>query len=169
MSEAIDFRIDAASEADVPVILQMIRALADYEKLGHEVVATEAGLREALFGSPRFGEVVLGSVGSEPVGFALFFHHFSTFRGAPGLYLEDLFVQPRWRGHGFGRLLMARVAAVAVARGCRRMEWAVLDWNEPAIRFYRRVGAKPMDDWRTFRLTDESLRALAGDALDPPD
>jgi GNAT superfamily N-acetyltransferase len=166
MSEPIDFRIEAASEADVPVILQMIRALADYERLGHEVVATEAGLREALFGNRRFGEVVLGSVGSEPVGFALFFHNFSTFRGAPGLYLEDLFVQPRWRGHGFGRRLLAHVAAVALARGCHRMEWAVLDWNEPAIGFYRRVGAKRMDDWRTFRLTGESLRALAGN---PPD
>ena len=162
MNESIDLRIEAATDADVPVIFQMIRALADYEKLGHEVVATEASLREALFGSRRFGEVVLGSVGSEPVGFALFFHNFSTFRGAPGLYLEDLFVQPRWRGYGFGRRLLAHLAAVAVARGCHRMEWAVLDWNEPAIAFYRRVGAQPLGDWTTFRLTGESLHALAG-------
>jgi GNAT superfamily N-acetyltransferase len=162
MAGAADFRIEEASEADVPVILQMIKALADYEKLGHDVVATEVDLRESLFGSRPFGEVVIGSVGSEPVGFALFFHSFSTFRGAPGLYLEDLFVQPKWRGHGFGRRLIAHLAAVAVARGCHRMEWAVLDWNTPAIEFYRRVGARPMDDWTTFRLTGESLRALAG-------
>src|SRR5436309_15390176 len=156
-----DFRIEAASEADVPLILQMIKALAEYERLDHEVVATEAGLRNGLFGSRAFGEVILAYVGHEAVGFALFFHNFSTFRGAPGLYLEDLFVKPQWRGQGFGRRLLAHVAGVAVARQCHRMEWAVLDWNEPAIGFYRRVGARAMDDWTIVRLTGDALGTLA--------
>ena len=156
-----DFLIRPASEADVPVLLRMIRALAVYEKLGDQVVATEAGLRRSLFGERRYAEAVLGLVGTEPVGFALFFHNFSTFRGAPGLYLEDLFVYPDWRGRGFGRQLLAHVASVAVATGCHRMEWSVLDWNAPAIGFYRRAGARPMDDWTTFRLTGEALEALA--------
>jgi GNAT superfamily N-acetyltransferase len=156
-----EFRIEPATPTDVPVILRMIKALAEYEKLADQVVATELGLREALFGERRFGEVVIGLVGHEPVGFALFFHNFSTFRGAPGLYLEDLFVEPRWRGQGFGRRLIVHVAGVAVARGCHRMEWAVLDWNEPAIEFYRRAGARPLDDWKIFRLTGDALRALA--------
>jgi GNAT superfamily N-acetyltransferase len=156
-----DFRIESASESDVPVILQMIRGLAEYEKLEGEMVATEAGLRKGLFGSPCFGEVIIAYVAREPVGFALYFHNFSTFRGAPGLYLEDLFVKPEWRGRGFGKRLLAHVAGVAVARGCARMEWAVLDWNEPAIGFYRRVGARPLDDWTVFRLTGDALRALS--------
>jgi GNAT superfamily N-acetyltransferase len=154
-----DFRIAPASEADVPNLLRLIKALAEYEQL--EVVATEAGLCEALFGATRYAEAVIGWVGAEPVGYALFFHNFSTFRGAPGLYLEDLFVEPSWRGRGFGRRLLAHLAAIAVERGCHRMEWSVLDWNESAIAFYRRAGAGLLDDWRIFRLTDESLRALA--------
>jgi GNAT superfamily N-acetyltransferase len=157
-----DFQIRPASDADVPLVLRMIKALAEFEKLGDQVVATEASLRHALFGERPYGEVVLGYVGSEPVGFALFFHSFSTFRGAPGVYLEDLFVEPAWRGRGFGRRLLAHVAAVAVARGCHRMEWSVLDWNEQAITFYRGAGARPMDEWTTFRLTGDALAALAG-------
>ncbi len=160
-----DFRIQPASEQDVPVVLRMIKALAEYEKLADQIVATEASLREALFGERRFGEVIIGYAGDEPVGFALFFHNFSTFRGAPGLYLEDLFVEPRWRGHGFGRKLLQHLAGVAVARGCHRMEWAVLDWNEPAIQFYRRAGARSLDDWRIFRLTGDPLNQLAAGAL----
>ena len=145
----------------MPQILRLIKALAEYEKLGHEVVATEAGLREALFGARRYAEAVIGWVGVEPVGFALFFHNFSTFRGAPGLYLEDLFVEPSWRGRGFGRRLLAHLAAIAVERGCHRMEWSVLDWNESAIAFYRRAGARLLDDWRIFRLTGDALHAVA--------
>ena len=156
-----DFRIGSASEADVPAILGMIKALADYEKLAHEVVATEAAIRDALFGHRRYAEVVIGSIGEEPVGFALFFHNFSTFRGAPGVYLEDLFVYPQWRGRGFGRRLLAHLAGLAVARGCHRMEWSVLDWNQPAIDFYRRAGARVLEDWRICRLTGDALRTLA--------
>ena len=159
--EMTGFRIEPASEADVPLILRMIKALADYERLADQVVATEAGLREALFGERRYGEVVLGYAGTDAVGFALFFHNFSTFRGAPGIYLEDLFVDPRWRGRGLGRRLLAHVAAVAVARGCHRMEWSVLDWNESAVAFYRRAGARPLDDWTMFRVTGDALLALA--------
>jgi GNAT superfamily N-acetyltransferase len=160
-SESADFHIESASVADVPLILHMIKQLAEYEKLAHEVIATEAGLQEALFGSRPFGEVVLGYVGLEPVGFALFFHTFSTFRGAPGIYLEDLFVEPPWRGRGFGRRLLAHLAAIAVARGCHRLEWSVLNWNTPAIGFYRRIGATAMDDWTMYRLTGPALHKVA--------
>jgi len=156
-----EFVIRPAADQDIPVLLRMIKALAVYEKLGGQVVATEASLRRSLFGERPYAQAVIGQVGTEPVGFALFFHNFSTFRGAPGLYLEDLFVYPDWRGRGFGRRLLAHVASVAVATGCHRMEWSVLDWNEPAIGFYRRVGAQSMDDWTTFRLTGEALGALA--------
>jgi len=156
-----DFHIRPASEADVPLVLRLIKALAEFERLGDQVVATEAGLHRALFGERPYGEVVLGFCGTEPVGFALFFHSFSTFRGAPGLYLEDLYVEPAWRGRGFGRRLLAHVAAAAVERGCHRMEWSVLDWNERAIGFYRQAGARPMDEWTTFRLTGDALEALA--------
>src|SRR6478752_2154957 len=124
----------------------MIKGLADYEKMSAEVVATEEGLRQALFGSHRYAEVALGSAGAEVVGFALYFYNFSTFRGAPGLYLEDLYIEPQWRGRGFGRALLAHLAAIAVQRGCHRLEWSVLDWNEPAIAFYRRAGARVLDD-----------------------
>ena len=155
------FRIAAATEADVPAILGMIKALAEYEKLTHEVVATEADIRHGLFGRRPYAEVAMGYVGEQAVGFALFFHNFSTFRGAPGLYLEDLFVYPEWRGRGFGRRLMAHLAGVARDRGCHRMEWSVLDWNRPAIDFYTRAGARLMEDWRICRLTGDALRALA--------
>jgi GNAT superfamily N-acetyltransferase len=158
---AEDFRIAPASDADVPQLLRLIKALAEYEKLVGEVAVTEAGLQEALFGARRYAEAVIGWVGVEPVGYALFFHNFSTFRGAPGLYLEDLFVEPSWRGRGFGRRLLTHLAAIAVERGCHRMEWSVLDWNESAIAFYRRAGACLLDDWRIFRLAGDPLRALA--------
>lgn len=156
-----ELRIETATEADVPVILGMIAALAEYEKLAHEVVATEADLRDSLF-VRRSAEVLLADVGATPVGFAVFFHNFSTFLGRPGLYLEDLFVLPEWRGLGFGKALFSHVARIAVERGCGRMEWAVLDWNEPAIGFYRRLGARAMDEWTVYRLTGRALADAAG-------
>ena len=154
-------RIVPAQASDVPVILGMIRALAEYEQLTHEVVATEDGLRQSLFGPRPAGEVVLAYAGETPVGFALFFHNFSTFLGQHGLYLEDLFVVPEWRGKGVGKQLLAHVAAIAESRNCGRMEWAVLDWNESAIAFYRRMGAHVLDEWRICRLTGSELRAAA--------
>jgi GNAT superfamily N-acetyltransferase len=157
---ATEVRIVPASVDEIPIILRMIRGLAEYERLAADVVATEDGLRDALFGPKPYAEVVMGYMGSEPAGFALFFHSFSTFRGAPGLYLEDLFVDPHWRGRGVGRKLLAHLAAIAVDRGCHRMEWSVLDWNESAIAFYRTAGARLLDDWRIFRLTGDALRAL---------
>ena len=156
----MEFRIVAATESDVPLILNMIRALADYERLSHQVVATEDGLREVLFGPRPAAEVVLGLAGGEAVGMAIFFHNFSTFLGQAGLYLEDLFVYPQWRGKGLGRMLLAHLANVAVQRGCGRLEWSVLDWNEPAIRFYRSLGAQPLDEWTVYRMTGDTLRAF---------
>jgi len=142
----------------------MIRGLAEYERLSQQAVATEESIRASLFGPRPFAEVVLASSGSTPVGFALFFHNFSTFLGRPGLYLEDLFVLPEWRGRGVGRRLLTHLASIAVERGCGRMEWAVLDWNESAIGFYRRLGAQMLDDWRICRLTGDALDRAA--ALD---
>jgi GNAT superfamily N-acetyltransferase len=153
--------IRQAQPGDEPTVLRLIKALAEYEKLAHQVVASETDLSESLFGTRPFAEAVIGYVDGEPVGFAVYFHSFSTFWGRPGLYLEDLFVEERWRGHGFGRRLLAYVARVAVERGCRRMEWAVLDWNEPTIAFYERLGARPMDDWTVFRLDGETLARVA--------
>jgi GNAT superfamily N-acetyltransferase len=162
MSDTITIR--PASRDDVPLVLDFIRDLARYERLEHEVAASEAQLREALFGERRYAEVVFACSGGEPVGFALFFHNFSTFKGRPGIYLEDLFVRPEARGRGIGKQLLAHLARIAVERDCARLEWAVLDWNEPSIGFYRSLGAKPMDEWTTFRLTGESLALLAGSA-----
>ena len=159
MGETISIR--PAAESDVAVILQFIRDLAKYEHLEHQVVATQAMLREALFGGRPYAEVVLACLSGEPVGFALFFHNFSTFLGRPGIYLEDLFVRPEARGHGVGRSLLKWLAATAVSRGCGRLEWAVLDWNEPSIRFYRNLGAVALDDWTTFRVTGPALTQLA--------
>ena len=156
------FTITPATERDVPTILRMIRALAEYEKLSHAVTATEDRLRETLFGEAPAAEVLMASAGTEPVGFALFFHNYSTFLAQRGLYLEDLFVAPEWRGHGIGRQLLSRLAAIALERDCGRLEWSVLDWNTPAIGFYRRLGAVPMDDWTIFRVTGEPLQRLAG-------
>lgn len=154
-------RIERAGPEQVPVILRLIRALAEYERLAGEVVATEDQLRESLFGSRRSAEVVLAYDADEPVGFAVFFHNFSTFLGRPGMYLEDLFVLPAARGRGIGKQIFAHVARLAVERGCGRMEWAVLDWNEPAIGFYKKMGARAMDDWTAYRLTGEALRDAA--------
>jgi len=151
----------AATVADVPQILAFIRALADYERLLHEVIATEDGIRQALFGPRPYAEVVLAEDDGAPIGFALFFHTFSTFVGLPGLYLEDLFVVPEARGRGVGRALLAHLSRLAVERGCGRVEWAVLDWNAPAIRFYESLGARPNSEWTVYRLTDEPLAALA--------
>ena len=160
MMEA-SFKIRAADGADVPVILQLIHDLAEYERAPNDVVATEAGLQEALFGAHPAAEVLLGEEAGEPVCFALFFHNFSTWMGRRGLYLEDLFVRPEARGKGYGRALLVRLAEIARERECGRMEWAVLDWNEPAIQFYRKLGAKPNDDWTIFRLTREGIAQLA--------
>jgi len=158
---ATSFEIRTTTEADVPVILRLIRDLATYERAPDAVVATEAGLREVLFGAKPSAEVLLALENGEPVGFAVFFHNFSTWLGRPGLYLEDLFVRPEERGKGYGRALLERLAQIAQERGCGRMEWAVLDWNDPAIEFYRKLGAAPMDEWTVFRLTEEGIAKLA--------
>ncbi len=158
---ANEIEIRTASEEDVPLILHFIRELAIYEKLEHQVVATEETVRATLFGNPRFAEVLIGEVGGDPVGFALFFHNYSTFLARPGVYLEDLFVRPDLRGRGYGRALLARLATIAIERNCGRVEWAVLNWNEPAIRFYRGLGALPMDQWTVYRITGEALENLA--------
>jgi GNAT superfamily N-acetyltransferase len=150
-----------ATEADIPVILAMIRGLAEYEKLGHLVKATETQLRHTLFGSQPAAEVLLGYYAGECAGFALFFPNYSTFLAQPGIYLEDLFVVPHLRGKGIGVALLARLASIALERGCGRLEWEVLDWNEPSIQFYKKLGAAPMDQWTKYRLTGEALEKLA--------
>jgi hypothetical protein len=150
-----------ANATDVPTILGFIKELAVYEKLEHQVVATEASLHEHLFGSRPAAEVVIAELDGRPVGFALYFQNFSTFLGRPGLFLEDLYVQPHARGHGVGKALLVHLAKLAVARGAGRFDWNVLDWNEPAIGFYQRLGATVLPDWRTCRLTGEKLQALA--------
>lgn len=159
--------IRAATVEDVPLILRFIRALAEYERLADQVVATEDGLRETLFGARPYAEVVIAEEGGEPAGFALFFHNYSTFLGRPGIYLEDLYVLPEMRSRGVGGALLAHLARLAVDRGCGRLEWWVLDWNRDAIRFYRALGAEPMDDWTVFRVTGEALDRLAARAHDP--
>lgn len=158
------FTIRPATKNDVPVILELIRALATYERAPDEVIATEQGLSEVLFGKKPAAEVLLALEDQRPVGFALFFHNFSTWLGRPGLYLEDLFVRPEDRGKGYGRALLVHLAKIARERGCGRMEWAVLDWNEPAINFYRKLGANPMNEWTVFRLTPDEIAHLADSA-----
>jgi GNAT superfamily N-acetyltransferase len=153
--------IRAATREDVPVILALIRALAEYEKLLDQVVATEDAIARSLFGERPYAEALIASSDGRDIGLALFFHNYSTFLGRPGIYLEDLFVIPEARGRGVGRALLARVAQIAVTRDCGRLEWAVLDWNQPAIDFYRHIGARQLDEWIVNRLTGESLRALA--------
>ena len=150
-----------ASEGDVPLILSLIRELAEYEKLSREVVATEEGLRENLFGGRRYAEVLIGEHDGVPAGFALFFHNFSTFLGKPGIYLEDLYVRPEFRGAGIGKRLLVQLARLARERGCGRLEWWVLDWNAPSIGFYEKLGAVAMDDWTVYRLTGAALDELA--------
>ena len=155
-------RIEPATDADVPLILRLITALADYEKLTPQVVATEDALRATLFGPAPSAHVVIARVDEEPAGFALWFYNYSTFLARPGLYLEDLFVYPQFRGRGVGRALLQHLARIAVERGCGRMEWSVLDWNAPAIGFYRKLGAQVMEEWRICRLTGDLLRVLGG-------
>jgi GNAT superfamily N-acetyltransferase len=156
-----EIQIIPATERDVPLILTFIRKLADYEKLSTEMMATEEVLHQGLFGPRPAAEVVLAYLANQPVGFALYFHNFSTFVGRPGMYLEDLFVEPAHRGKGVGKALLIYVAKLAVERGCGRFEWAVLDWNTPAIDFYRSLGAVPLSDWTLYRLTGDALDRLA--------
>ena len=158
---ATELEIARATEADVPLILSLITKLAEYERMADQVVATEADLQRSLFSDRPHAEAVIARLDDEPVGFALFFHSFSTFLGRPGLYLEDLYVMPQFRGRGFGRRLLRHLAGLAIERGCGRVEWSVLDWNELAITSYRRAGAVPMDAWTVYRLTGDALRALA--------
>lgn len=153
-------RLEPATERDVPLLLELIRRLAEYEKLAHAVAATEATLRDSLF-VKRAAEAVIAYADDAPAGFALFFQTFSTFLGVPGMYLEDIFVEPKWRRHGIGRALLAHLAAIAVERGYGRVEWSVLDWNDLAIGFYEKIGARPLEDWTVYRLTGDSLRRLA--------
>jgi GNAT superfamily N-acetyltransferase len=153
--------IRPATEADLGTIDELIRALAEYERMADEVVMDRELLRKSLFGERAYAEVLIAEEADEPVGFALFFHNFSTFVGRPGIYLEDLFVKPEHRGSGIGKALLKRLAEIAVERDCGRMEWAVLDWNEPAIGFYKKLGARPNDEWTVFRLAGDSLRDLA--------
>lgn len=157
----IETRIVGATAVDVPVILELIRGLAEYEKLSDRVTATEEQLRSTLFGPRPVAEVLLAYVDQECAGFALFFPNYSTFLAKPGIFLEDLYVKPEWRGRGVGRALLTRVGAIAHERGCGRFEWEVLDWNEPAIGFYKSLGALPMDEWTKYRVTGEALEKLA--------
>jgi GNAT superfamily N-acetyltransferase len=157
----------AAVAADLPLILRLIRGLATYEKLLGDVEATEARLRQTLFpddGAPPAAHVLIGELGGTPAGFAVYFFNYSTFLAKPGLYLEDLFVEPAARGHGLGRALFLHLAGMAASRGCGRMEWSVLDWNQPAIDFYQEMGARPLDDWTIFRLTGKALQRLQSDS-----
>ena len=152
--------IRRAEERDLPVILRFIRELAEYEHMADQVVATEALLREWMFEKQR-AECLVGEVSGEAVGFALYFHNFSTFLGRAGLYLEDLYVRPEHRGKGYGKAFLRALAALAVERGCGRLEWWCLDWNRPSIDFYRALGAEAMEDWTVYRLAGETLRAVA--------
>lgn len=156
--------IRPATRADVPLIASLIHALAEYEKLAHAVRFDEAVLADKLFGARPYAEVVIGEVGGVPQGFALFFHNFSTFEGKPGIYLEDLFVQPQARGSGLGKALLAHLAALAVERDCARLEWSVLDWNAPAIGFYQSLGAQLMDEWTGMRVDGAALQQLGANA-----
>ncbi|PYL63159.1 MAG: GNAT family N-acetyltransferase [Verrucomicrobia bacterium] len=155
------FSIRDATVADIPIILQLIRDLATYERAPNEVRATETQLIDVLFGEKPVAEALLAFEDETPIGFAVFFHNFSTWLGKPGLYLEDLFVKPEVRGKGYGRALLIHLAKIARDRGCGRMEWAVLDWNEPAIEFYKKIGAQPLDEWKIFRLTRDGIAKLA--------
>jgi GNAT superfamily N-acetyltransferase len=170
MTAPATIRLRPATPTDVALILALIGELAEYEKLAHEAVADAASLERDLFGARRHAEVLIAEADGEAAGFALFFHNYSTFLGKPGLYLEDLFVRPRFRGLGLGKRLMQELASIALERGCGRFEWSVLDWNTPAIDFYRRLGAVGMDEWTVQRVSGDALRALAvGTATTPRD
>ena len=157
------YQIRVATEVDIPTVLSFIKKLAEYEKLSDEVVATEALLKETLFGVRRTAEVAIGYLEDTPVGFVLFFHNFSTFLGRPGIYIEDLFVEEKFRRRGCGGALLRYVARLAVERKCGRLEWSVLDWNQPAINFYKKLGAIAMDEWTVFRVTGDNLKKLGAD------
>jgi GNAT superfamily N-acetyltransferase len=161
MARSQPVQIRPATQEDVPLLLTLIRALAEYEKLSHMVSASEPLLREHLFGQKRAAEALIASLDGKAVGFALFFSTFSTFLGLPGIWLEDVFVLPEARGRGVGKAILKRMAAIARERGCGRLEWSALDWNEPAIRFYEKLGATRMEEWRIFRLTGEALAKVA--------
>jgi len=163
MTSVPHFDIRAATKADVSIILSFIKKLADYEHLSYEVVASEETLRKTLFGRRRTAEVAIGYFNREPVGFVLYFHNYSTFLGRPGIYIEDLFIDEAFRRRGFGTALLCYVAGVANERRCGRLEWSVLDWNEPAINFYKKLGAVPMSEWTVFRVTGKELEKLAED------
>lgn len=160
------FHIRPSTARDAALILGFIRELAEYEKLAHEVTATEQDIQLQLFGSNPKAECVIAELDGAPIGFALYFHNFSTFLAKPGLYLEDLYIKPQFRGHGYGRRLLSHLAKLAMTRGCGRFEWAVLDWNEPAIRFYQSFGAEMMEAWRINRLSGEALQKLAAEVQD---
>lgn len=156
-----NFEIRDADVAEIPIIMQLIRDLATYERAPNDVIATEEDLREVLFGAEPAAKVVIGFEDTAPVGFAVYFFNFSTWLGRPGLYLEDLFVKPEMRGRGYGRALLVHLAKIARDHNCGRMEWAVLTWNDPAIEFYKKLGAMPLDSWRIFRLTKDEIGKLA--------
>src|SRR4051812_26086391 len=161
MDMADSFTIQSAQPADIPIVLQLIQDLATYERAPNDVTATEEQLRRVLFGEKPSAEVLIAREGGEPVGFAVFFHNFSTWLGRPGLYLEDLFVKPEKRGKGYGRALLIELAKIARERNCGRLEWAVLDWNEPAIQFYKKLGANAQHEWTVFRLRRDEIAKLA--------
>ena len=161
MSSSSNFKIRPAAEADAPLILFLIKELADYERLAQEVVATEEDIRKSLFGERPFAEAIIGEYENNPISFALFFYNFSTFNGKPGIYLEDLYVKPAYRSMGFGRKMMVHIARLAKEHNCGRFEWSVLNWNEPAIRTYEKLNAKPMKEWILYRLTGDALIELA--------
>ncbi len=163
-----NIKIRFAQPDDVPLILEFIKELAEYEQLLHEVVATEETLKETLFGSKSHAEVIIGYLDEKPVSFALFFHNFSTFLGKPGIYLEDLYVKPEARGQGIGKVMLAYLAKLAKDRHCGRLEWWVLDWNESAINFYKSLGAKAMDEWTVYRVTNQALNDLADSYTNTP-
>lgn len=165
MEEESELRIRRAERQDVGLVLQFIRKLAEYENLSHEVVADEETLRDSLFGPDAAAEALLAYWGDRPVGFAVYFRNFSTFLGRAGIYLEDLFVEPEYRGRGIGKSILRELARIAVERSCERLNWAVLDWNQPAIDFYRRIGAVVLDDWRICRLSGTALEQLAARSL----
>jgi GNAT superfamily N-acetyltransferase len=157
----LELEIRAATEDDVPLILSLIKTLAGYERLSHEAVATEETLRASLFGERQVAETLLAHLGDDPAGFALFFYNFSTFLDRPGIYLEDLYVRPEYRGAGVGRVLLVHLAGLARHRDCGRLEWSILDWNEPAIGFYESIGASPVSGWTVYRVTGRALEELA--------
>lgn len=163
-SEPLNIR--PVAEEDIPLVLEFIRDIAEYERLSDQVVADEAILRESFFGARAKAEGLIAERAGEPAAFAIYFENFSTFTGRPGLYLEDLFVKPAWRQHGIGRAMLVRLAQIAVERGCPRLEWVALDWNQNAIDFYEKLGAKQLNDWRIFRMEGDSIPQLAAQVID---